>query len=95
MPELFRTQLRALLRASAFGNVRVMFPMIASVGEFRAADDPHERRLPSPIEAENPHVLTGTKGYVHIIEHNLFPSGEGIGLGNVMQRNHCSALLRA
>ena len=37
MPELFRTQLRALLRASAFGNVRVMFPMIASVGEFRAA----------------------------------------------------------
>ena len=37
MPELFRTQLRALLRASAFGNVRVMFPMVASVGEFRAA----------------------------------------------------------
>jgi len=68
---------------------------LSAVGEFRAADDPHERRLPSPIEAENPHVLTGTKGYVHIIEHNLFPSGERIGLGNVMQRNHCSALLRA
>ena len=68
---------------------------LSAVGEFRAADDPHERRLSSPIEAENPHVLTGTKGYVHIIEHNLFPSGEGIGLGNVMQRNHCSALLRA
>ena len=34
-PELFRTQLRALYRASAFGNVSVMFPMIASAWEVR------------------------------------------------------------
>jgi phosphotransferase system enzyme I (PtsI) len=33
---LFRTQLRALLRASAFGQVRVMFPMISGVAEVRA-----------------------------------------------------------
>lgn len=32
-PEIFRTQLRALLRASAFGRVRIMFPMISSIGE--------------------------------------------------------------
>lgn len=35
--ELFRTQLRAILRASAFGNVAIMFPMITSVNEVRTA----------------------------------------------------------
>lgn len=34
---LFRTQVRALLRASAHGNVQVMLPMISSVPEFRQA----------------------------------------------------------
>ncbi|MFC6652443.1 phosphoenolpyruvate--protein phosphotransferase [Paenibacillus rhizoplanae] len=37
--DIFRTQLRALLRASAHGDLRVMFPMIATLGEFRAARD--------------------------------------------------------
>lgn len=32
-PEMFRTQLKALYRASAFGNLGIMFPMITSVGE--------------------------------------------------------------
>ncbi|ACL63530.1 phosphoenolpyruvate-protein phosphotransferase [Anaeromyxobacter dehalogenans 2CP-1] len=36
-PEMFRAQLRALLRASVHGNLRVMFPMISGVAELRAA----------------------------------------------------------
>lgn len=35
--ELFRVQLRALLRASAFGNLRVMFPLVSSISELRDA----------------------------------------------------------
>ncbi|WP_108649648.1 phosphoenolpyruvate-protein phosphotransferase PtsI [Dongshaea marina] len=34
-PEIMNTQLRAILRASAFGKLRIMFPMIISVEEFR------------------------------------------------------------
>lgn len=36
-PDLFRTQLRAILRASVLGNVRVMFPLVTTLGEIRQA----------------------------------------------------------
>lgn len=36
-PEIFRTQLRALFRASVFGNLGIMFPMITSVSELEQA----------------------------------------------------------
>ncbi|MGX7195370.1 phosphoenolpyruvate--protein phosphotransferase [Enterococcus olivae] len=35
--DMFRTQLRALLRASVHGQLRIMFPMVATLKEFRAA----------------------------------------------------------
>ncbi|NLC55179.1 MAG: phosphoenolpyruvate--protein phosphotransferase [Erysipelothrix sp.] len=35
--DIFRTQLRALIRASAFGSLRIMFPMIATLQEFNDA----------------------------------------------------------
>ena len=34
-PEIFKTQLRALLRASAFGNIAIMYPMITSMWEVK------------------------------------------------------------
>jgi len=36
-PEVFLTQLRAILRAAAYGNVRILFPMIANCGEMMEA----------------------------------------------------------
>jgi len=38
-PEMFKTQLRAILRASAHGNVKTMFPMIATLREWRIAKE--------------------------------------------------------
>jgi len=37
-PDMFRAQLRAILRASAFGTLRIMYPMISGVAEIRAAN---------------------------------------------------------
>ena len=42
-PEIFRTQLRALYRASAFGKLSIMFPMVTSVWEVKEAKKMCER----------------------------------------------------
>lgn len=38
-PEVFKTQLRALFRASAFGKIAIMYPMITSVNEIKRIKD--------------------------------------------------------
>lgn len=52
--DVFKTQLRALLRASAYGNLKIMFPMIATIEEFRAAkailEDVREELVSSGVE---------------------------------------------
>ncbi len=37
-PDIFKTQLRAILRASAHGNVKMMYPMISGITELRQAN---------------------------------------------------------
>lgn len=66
--EIFRTQLRAILRASAHGNLKIMFPMIVTLEELREAKAlaaralaeldaeglPHAERVPMGIMVETP-----------------------------------------
>ena len=49
--DIFRTQLRALLRASVYGSLRIMFPMIATLPEFRSAKAIYEEEK-AKLEAE-------------------------------------------
>ncbi len=52
---LFRTQLRALLRASNFGVLRIMFPMVADVSELRLAKRELDN-VRTELRAEGVHV---------------------------------------
>lgn len=60
--ELFTTQLRAILRASAFGKIRIMLPMISGLEEFRKAKQ-WIAEAKAQLESENipcdPHIKIG------------------------------------
>ena len=70
-PDVFITQLRAILRAAAFGNVRILFPMISAYFEIcetrklldKAAESlakdglPHNRKIPVGIMIEVPSAV--------------------------------------
>jgi phosphoenolpyruvate-protein kinase (PTS system EI component) len=55
-PELFRTQLRAILRAGAQANVRVMFPMVTNLRELRAARQILQEEHQALKERDIPHA---------------------------------------
>ncbi|WP_318766650.1 phosphoenolpyruvate--protein phosphotransferase [Lactiplantibacillus carotarum] len=52
--DIFRTQLRALLRASHYGQLRIMFPMIATLDEFRQAKAIFEEEKAKLVAAGTP-----------------------------------------
>ncbi len=68
LPEIFKAQLRAILRAGAFGSVRILFPMISSLEELRRVKElleearqeldesghPFDRAMPVGIMIEVP-----------------------------------------
>lgn len=58
--DLFKTQLRAILRASAFGNVGIMFPMITSVEEVKRikiiVDEVKEELIAQGVTIGNPEL---------------------------------------
>ncbi|OPA78539.1 phosphoenolpyruvate--protein phosphotransferase [Paenibacillus selenitireducens] len=70
--ELFKTQLRAILRASHYGNVKIMYPMISSLDEVREANEvlaeakreldqkglPYNAQIPVGIMVEVPAAVT-------------------------------------
>jgi len=71
-PEIFKSQLRAILRASVFGNIRLMFPMISGLQEILDAKDvlkevraeldkqglPYDRDMMVGIMVEVPSAVT-------------------------------------
>ncbi len=61
-PDMFRTQLRAILRASICGNVRIMYPMISTIDEIVRANvilDQAKKELLERGHPFNPHIEVG------------------------------------
>ncbi|MDD5677309.1 MAG: phosphoenolpyruvate--protein phosphotransferase [Kiritimatiellae bacterium] len=61
-PDLFRTQLRAILRASIVGNIKIMYPMISNLDEIVRANvilDQAKKELMEKGHPFNPHVEVG------------------------------------
>ncbi|HBR16695.1 MAG: phosphoenolpyruvate--protein phosphotransferase [Deltaproteobacteria bacterium RIFCSPLOWO2_12_FULL_43_16] len=61
-PDIFKTQLKGILRASVFGNIKVMFPMISGVEELRKAKaimEEAKEELRKEGVAFNPKIFVG------------------------------------
>jgi phosphotransferase system enzyme I (PtsI) len=62
LPDLFKTQLRAILKASAFGKIKILFPMISTLDELRSAKallKQAEQELQSEKIAYDPAIRVG------------------------------------
>jgi phosphotransferase system enzyme I (PtsI) len=62
LPEMFKTQLRAMLKASARKNVKIMFPMISEVGELKKAKallEEAKNELKDKKAQFDPHIPVG------------------------------------
>ncbi len=80
--EMFRVQLRAILRASVFGKIRVMFPLVSTITEFRQAkmifrdvceelDEENisfDRDIPLGIMVETPATALMMELFVHEVD---------------------------
>jgi phosphoenolpyruvate-protein phosphotransferase len=76
MPDIFKTQLRAILRAATAGPVRIMFPMISSLEELRRAKELLEEARAELCEAGQPvpeelpiGIMVEVPSAVHLAEH--------------------------
>ena len=81
--ELFVTQFRAIIRASAHGEVRVMVPMVSSISELRAVSALYRRALDEldrdgvPRAAKVPlGMMVEVPSAVTMAMHNVVPDGD-------------------
>ncbi len=86
-PDLLLTQLRGMIRASAHGPLRIMVPMIASIGEFRAVRALFDRALQEVDAAGHPraaHVPLGMMVEVPsaaLMAHQFAQEAEFLSIG--------------
>jgi phosphoenolpyruvate-protein phosphotransferase (PTS system enzyme I) len=86
-PQMFRTQLRAMLRAASAGDLRIMFPMITTLHELRTArmvlrqvtDDLQEENIPVPAEVPVG-MMVEVPAAVLMLDH-LLPEVDFISIG--------------
>jgi acyl-CoA synthetase (NDP forming) len=78
-PELFKTQLRALLRAANHGDVRILLPLIVTLAEVRAAAE----RIGLPVLVQ-PFLSGGSELLAGIVQDPVFGPLVAFGPGGIL-----------